>query len=75
IFTFVEFTFNGNGQNGGLGFIELKNWKERAGKDNKADEIAQRAMIVFSDSSSEYFIRDAEIYLMNPSSITGLGNT
>ena len=75
IFTIVGFTFTGNGQNGGLGFIELKNWKERAGKENKADEIAQRAMIVFSDSSSEYFIRDAEVYVMNPSSIPGLGNS
>ncbi|MFY4765243.1 hypothetical protein ACOTWG_11155, partial [Aliarcobacter butzleri] len=68
IFTSVGFTCTGNGQSGGLGLIELKKWKERAGKENKADEIAQRALTVFSDSSSEYLIRDAEGYVMNPSS-------
>ncbi|MFW2353761.1 efflux RND transporter permease subunit [Aliarcobacter butzleri] len=75
IFTIVGFTFAGNGQNSGLGFVELKNWSQRSGKENKADEIAQRAMIAFSDSNSKYFIRDAEVYVMNPSSIPGLGNS
>ncbi|QKF72346.1 RND family efflux system, inner membrane transporter, AcrB family [Aliarcobacter faecis] len=75
IFTIVGFTFTGNGQNGGLGFIELKNWSKRESKDNYADAIAQRAMIAFSDSNSKYFIRDAEVYVMNPSSIPGLGNS
>ncbi len=62
-------------QNGGLGFVELKNWSQRSGKENKADEIAQRAMIAFSENDSKYFIRDAEVYVMNPSSIPGLGNS
>ncbi|MGJ0299485.1 efflux RND transporter permease subunit [Aliarcobacter cryaerophilus] len=75
IFTIVGFTFSGNGQNGGLGFVELKNWSQRSGKENKADEIAQRAMIAFSENDSKYFIRDAEVYVMNPSSIPGLGNS
>ncbi|UYF44378.1 efflux RND transporter permease subunit [Aliarcobacter cryaerophilus] len=74
-FTIVGFTFAGNGQNGGLGFIGLKNWSERSGAENKADEIAQRAMIAFTDNNSKYFIRDAEVYVMNPSSIPGLGNS
>ncbi len=38
-------------QNGGLGFVELKNWSQRSGKENKADEIAQRAMIAFSETT------------------------
>ena len=59
IFTIVGFTFSGNVQNGGLGFVELKNWSQRSGKENKADEIAQRAMIAFSENDSKYFIRDA----------------
>lgn len=75
IFTIVGFTFSGNVQNGGLGFVELKNWSQRSGKENKADEIAQRAMIAFSENDSKYFIRDAEVYVMNPSSIPGLGNS
>lgn len=75
IFTIVGFTFAGNGQNSGLGFVELKNWSQRSGKENKADEIAQRAMIAFSENDSKYFIRDAEVYVMNPSSIPGLGNS
>jgi len=75
IFTIVGFTFTGNVQNGGLGFVELKNWSQRSGKENKADEIAQRAMIAFSENDSKYFIRDAEVYVMNPSSIPGLGNS
>ncbi|RBQ26554.1 efflux RND transporter permease subunit [Arcobacter sp. CECT 9188] len=75
IFTIVGFTFAGNGQNGGLGFIELKNWSKRTGDTNTADAIAQRAMIAFSDNNSRYFIRDAEVYVMNPSSIPGLGNS
>ncbi|WP_418184818.1 efflux RND transporter permease subunit [Aliarcobacter vitoriensis] len=75
IFTIIGFTFAGNGQNSGLGFVELKNWSQRSGKENKADEIAQRAMIAFSKNNSKYFIRDAEVYVMNPSSIPGLGNS
>lgn len=75
IFTIVGFTFAGNGQNGGLGFIELKNWSERSGSENKADAIANRAMMAFTDNNSKYFIRDAEVYVMNPSSIPGLGNS
>ncbi|MDD3343806.1 MAG: efflux RND transporter permease subunit [Sulfurospirillaceae bacterium] len=75
IFSIVGFTFSGNGQNGGLGFVELKNWDQRAGTENSADSIANRAMKNFTDNTSKYFIRDAQVFVMNPSSVPGLGNT
>lgn len=75
IFSIVGFTFTGNGQNGGMGFIELKNWNQRDGIENKADAIANRAMITFTDNNSKYFIRDAEVFVMNSASVPGLGNT
>lgn len=75
IFSIVGFTFSGNGQNGGLGFIELKNWEERVGKENRADAIVNRAMMTFTDNNSKYFIRDADVFVMNPASVPGLGNT
>lgn len=75
IFSIVGFTFSGNGQNGGLGFVELKNWDQRAGIENSADSIANRAMMKFTDNKSKYFIRDAQVFVMNPSSVPGLGNT
>ncbi|AXX92149.1 hydrophobe/amphiphile efflux-1 family RND transporter [Malaciobacter molluscorum LMG 25693] len=75
IFSIVGFTFSGNGQNGGLGFVELKNWDKRVGIENSADSIANRAMMNFADNRSKYFIRDAQVFVMNPSSVPGLGNT
>jgi multidrug efflux pump len=36
------FSFSGNGQNAGLAFIPLKDWKER-GPEQSAQAIAQRA--------------------------------
>ncbi|MGH8261570.1 MAG: efflux RND transporter permease subunit, partial [Steroidobacteraceae bacterium] len=61
--------FSGGGQNTGLGFIPLKPWSERPGKANSAAAIAQRAMQALSS------IRDARVFVLNPPSIQGLGQT
>ncbi|MDR1311289.1 MAG: efflux RND transporter permease subunit [Burkholderiaceae bacterium] len=61
------FSFSGNGQNGGLGFITLKDWDKRSANDS-ADEILKRAYARFSQ------IRDATVYPMNPPAIRELGN-
>ena len=69
LFTLSGFNFSGSGQNAGMGFIALKNWKERKGAENRADMIARRATIALSS------IRDAQIFSLNPPSIQGLGRT
>ncbi len=48
IFTVSGFNFSGGGQNAGMAFVNLKNWKERKGVKNRADMIAQRATMALS---------------------------
>ena len=61
------FSFSGSGQNAGLGFVPLKDWKERGPQDS-AEAIAQRA---FKDLSG---IKDAIIFPLSPPPIRELGN-
>ena len=63
------FSFAGSGQNAGIGFISLKNWSERKGTENSADAIAGRAMAALSS------IRDAQIFVLSPPSVSGLGQS
>ncbi|MEJ7935168.1 efflux RND transporter permease subunit [Sphingobium sp. AN558] len=42
LFTISGFGFVGQGQNVGIMFVRLKDWKERKGKENTATAIAQR---------------------------------
>lgn len=63
----VGHSFSGNGQNGGLAFITLKDWGDR-GSDDSADAIVQRAFGRFSQ------IRDAVVFPMSPPPIRELGN-
>ena len=67
MFTVTGFNFSGSGQNAGMAFIKLKNWKERKGAANRADNIAMRATMALSS------IRDAQVFSLNPPSIAGLG--
>ena len=67
VITVVGHSFSGNGQNGGLAFVTLKDWGERD-SDNSADSIIQRAFGRFSQ------IRDAIVFPMNPPPIRELGN-
>jgi multidrug efflux pump len=57
------------GQNTGQGFVNLKPWEEREGRENTADAIAQRASAAFRN------LRDAQVFVLAPGSIQGLGNS
>ncbi|NVM75476.1 multidrug efflux pump [Duganella sp. SG902] len=61
------FSFSGNGQNAGLIFVPLKDWKER-GPEDSAQAIAQRAFGALSS------IPDAIIFPLSPPPIRELGN-
>jgi len=61
------FSFSGSGQNAGLVFTPLKDWKER-GAGESAPEIAARAFGALSQ------IKDAIIFPVNPPPIRELGN-
>lgn len=63
------FSFAGSGQNAGIGFIALKNWSDRPGAANTANAIAARAMANLSS------IRDAQIFVLTPPSVSGLGQS
>ncbi len=57
------------GQNSGLGFLALKDWNERKGKENGADAIVGRASAALSG------LRDAQIFALVPPAIRGLGQS
>jgi len=67
-FVVSGFNFGGTGQNLGLGFALLKDWKYRKGATNHAPAIAQRAMGAFSK------IRDAQVFAFIPPAVQELGN-
>ncbi|ACN14691.1 RND efflux pump (AcrB/AcrD/AcrF family protein) [Desulforapulum autotrophicum HRM2] len=68
LFTVTGFSFAGNGQNVGLGFVQLTDWDERQRPDQKSAAIAQRAM------KNLYGIKDAMVYAFIPPPINELGN-
>ncbi|WP_136163785.1 efflux RND transporter permease subunit [Sphingomonas flavalba] len=59
----------GQGQNAGRGFLALKLWDERPGKENSAAEINRRANAALAH------LRDAQVFLLNPPPIRGLGQS
>jgi multidrug efflux pump len=67
-FVVSGFSFGGSGQNLGLGFVQLKDWKYRKGAKNHAPAIAQRATMAFSK------IRDAQVFAFIPPAVQELGN-
>ena len=67
IFTATGFSFAGQGQNVGLGFVKLKDWDLRQRPDQKAQAIAQRAL------QNLYGIKDASVYAFIPPPIPSLG--
>ena len=58
-----------SGQNTGQGFLHLKNWDERPGKENTAEAIAERATKAFRG------LRDAQVFTLVPGAVRGLGNS
>ncbi len=68
IFTATGFSFAGQGQNVGLGFVRLKDWSVRQRPEQKAQAIAQRAL------RNLYGIKDASVYAFIPPPIPALGH-
>ncbi|MCM0045508.1 MAG: efflux RND transporter permease subunit [Burkholderiaceae bacterium] len=68
IVSVLGFSFSGNGQNGGLLFVPLKDWKERTTPETSSEGIAKKAM------SLMVTIRDAIVFTVNPPAIRELGN-
>ena len=75
IFTISGFSSRSSGQNVGTAYVSLRNWDLRKGEQNRSDVIGQRAMKVFANPKSPYFIRDARVISMNPPVVQGLGST
>lgn len=68
LFTVAGFSFSGTGQNMGLGFVRLRDWKERPGKENEAKAVVARAMKKFSTWP------EAQALAFAPPPIRELGN-
>jgi multidrug efflux pump len=68
VYTVNGFSFAGNGQNAGIAFIPLKDWKDRSGSANKAAAIAGRVMAAFSQ------YKDGLIFAVVPPAVQELGN-
>ncbi|HQR20628.1 MAG TPA: efflux RND transporter permease subunit [Burkholderiaceae bacterium] len=67
LFTVAGFSFSGTGQNAGIAFVRLKDWKERSGSQNSVQAVAGRAMRAFSG------IRDALVFAFAPPAVLELG--
>jgi multidrug efflux pump len=65
----LGFSFAGSGQNAAFGFVALKDWKEREGKDHSAQTLAGRAF------GGLMGIRDAFIFPLSPPPIPELGSS
>ncbi|MCP3940298.1 MAG: efflux RND transporter permease subunit [Desulfobacteraceae bacterium] len=68
VFTVTGKSFAGNGQNVGMGFVQLKDWSLRTSPDQQSAAIAQRAM------AKLHTIKDASVFAFIPPPITELGN-
>ncbi len=60
--------FAGRGQNNGMLFVKLKDWKLRHSKDLKAKAVAQRSMRAFLP------IRQSMVFVFPPPAVVELGN-
>ena len=69
LFVISGFSFAGSGQNQGMAFVHLRNWKDRHGARNRAPAIAHRAMAAFSK------IRDGMAFVLVPPAVQQLGNS
>jgi len=67
IITVAGFSFAGRGQNMGIAFVKLKDWKLRQSADLKAPAVAARAMKAFSQ------IRDGLAFAFSPPAVVELG--
>jgi len=63
-------SFGNQGQNTGRGFLGFAPWDMRKGKQNSAEAVSRRATKALAAS-----LRDAQILVLTPPSIPGLGST
>ena len=67
VFTAAGFSFAGQGQNMGLGFVGMKDWGERTEPGQDVKSVAGRAMAAFSQ------IREAMVFAFVPPAVLELG--
>ncbi len=67
VFTWAGWSFSGIGQNSGVGFVLLKDWSERQGRDQSAAAIEQRA------NGALGVIRDTSAFAFAPPAVPDLG--
>ena len=67
IITVAGFSYAGRGQNMGLAFVKLKDWKLRPSPELKAPAVAKRAMGAFSK------IKDGMAFAFSPPAVVELG--
>jgi len=67
IFTAIGFSFAGSGQNLGISFVRLKDWKDRGGATNRAPAIVARAMAAFKT------VPDGQVFSIIPPAVRDLG--
>lgn len=68
MFGVAGFSFSGQGQNVGMAFVRLKDWKERTTSEQSVNAIAGRAYGALSQ------IRDAMVFPIVPPAVIELGN-
>ncbi len=66
-FSVAGFNFSGRGQNSGVGFVRLKDWKERPGAEHRVDALTGRIMKHFAG------YKDAMIFAIVPPAVPELG--
>lgn len=68
LMTVAGYSYSGNGQNAGLAFVRLKDWKERERKDLRVPAVQARAMAKFSQ------ISEGLVFAFAPPAVMELGN-
>lgn len=69
VFMTLGFGLSGSGENSAMGFVRLKDFDARSDTRLSASAVAQRASAHFRQ------IRDAEVFVLAPPAIQGLGQT
>ena len=69
IFTISGYSFSGQGPNAGMGFILLKDWSERPGRDQSAQALQRRA------NGALFGLKDAMVFAVAPPVVQQLGNS
>ncbi|WP_420142697.1 efflux RND transporter permease subunit [Sphingomonas sp.] len=68
VYTINGFSFAGNGQSNGIAFMPMKEWKDRPGAENRAQNIVAKAMGRFAQYN------DGLIFAVIPPAVQELGN-